>query len=366
MMSTFTNSLSLSICHTCSSVSSLRLCSCGQVAYCTKSCQQKDWTRHKQDCPMVVIREIEGKGKGLVAIRNISPGTVIFTEEPLVAFKTEDLPWVEFQQFKKMKLGRFQEFMELYDPMQMDSTLSECPDPEYDKFCRIVGANGISSDDKELNGVYGLFSRINHSCIPNVSVEWVLLEMEVRAVRTVRKGEELVFNYVGVLGLGGTWKDRNDLLQRNWYFDCKCQVCSLTGKEREMNDQARKLIVSQMEKIEKKTKDATKKNLNPKVYLSTTLSDLLETLAACYENQVIFELPMLLCHCHMTYQIAKSAGIKWNCPGGVMKTLTDKLGENFLEELEKNTMDATIVLDRSKKEFVRQMLDQFRARLSSK
>ena len=38
---------------------------------------------------MVVVREIEGKGKGLVAIRNISAGAVIFTEDPLSVYKKE-------------------------------------------------------------------------------------------------------------------------------------------------------------------------------------------------------------------------------------------------------------------------------------
>ena len=48
---------------------------------------------------MVVVREIEGKGKGLVAIRNISAGAVIFTEDPLIVYKKE-VPG--YEQFKKM------------------------------------------------------------------------------------------------------------------------------------------------------------------------------------------------------------------------------------------------------------------------
>ena len=57
--------------------------------YLTKACQQVDWVRHKQSWPMVVVREIEGNGKGLVAIRNISAGAVIFTEDPLIVYKKE-------------------------------------------------------------------------------------------------------------------------------------------------------------------------------------------------------------------------------------------------------------------------------------
>ena len=39
---------------------------------------------------MVVVRELEEKGKGLVVIRNISAGTVIFTEDPLIVYKKDD------------------------------------------------------------------------------------------------------------------------------------------------------------------------------------------------------------------------------------------------------------------------------------
>ena len=369
MMRTSTTSLPLSTCNTCSAVSCLRLCACGQVAYCSKSCQQKDWTKHKQDCPRVVLKEIMGKGKGLVAIRNISAGTIIFTEEPLVAFKKENgstnLPYQKFLQFKKMHPDKFQDFMELYDSDQMDPTWkTDYPDSDYIKFCRIVTANGVGNDDDDMNGIYRQFSRINHSCLPNVSVEWEKLKMEVKAIRVIKKGEELSFNYAGELGIEGSWKERRDLLQKSWFFDCECPACSLTGKERERNDQTRKDIVCQMEKFLERRETFLRKP-NSKAYLSTVWPDLLETLAKCYEIQDIFELPVVLCHCHMTYQLVKIAGIKWSLPSGVMRTLTDKLGENFLDVLDEKAMDATVVMDRSKKEMVRQMLEQFRTHFSS-
>ena len=96
-----------SLCNSCKSTSNLKYCNCGQVVYCSKACQQVDWVRHKQSCPMVVVREVEGKGKGLVAIRNISAGTVIFTEDPLIIVYKKDEQDVGFEvpgyeQFKKM------------------------------------------------------------------------------------------------------------------------------------------------------------------------------------------------------------------------------------------------------------------------
>ena len=76
MMTSSTMSLTMCQRNTCRSVTSLRHCSCGQVAYCTKSYQLVDWARHKQDCPMVVVRKVKDRGKGLVAVRNISAGTI--------------------------------------------------------------------------------------------------------------------------------------------------------------------------------------------------------------------------------------------------------------------------------------------------
>ena len=176
-------SLSCSVCGPCTNVSQ---CICGQVAYCGEICRIQDWERHGQDCPIVVVREVDVKGKGLVATRDILPGTVIFTEDPLLVIEratvvTRD----EFIKFQMMDEILKNDFMSLSDPLglEMDERwidkldLDGSEEQDLVKFWRIFSVNSVaigvkesswlqdqSKTDNYLSGVYKQFSRINHSC----------------------------------------------------------------------------------------------------------------------------------------------------------------------------------------------------------
>ena len=182
---------------------------------------------------MVVVRELEGKGKGLVAIRNISAGTVIFTEDPLIVYKKDDqdegfarfyqVP--AYDQFKKMEPVKKQDLMELYDPKVLNTNFDCHEDPEYAKFCRIVTANDISVNNKAdpgdvdlgLDVVYKQFSRINHSCCPNSFAECEAgsATHSVRAGKMIKKGQEVTISYLG--SKDGTREDRREDLLKTWY-----------------------------------------------------------------------------------------------------------------------------------------------------
>ena len=83
-------------CSECHRHVTTRACVCGIVRYCGATCQKVDWARHKQDCPPVVLREVEGKGMGLVTTRRVGAGKVIITECPII----KHLGWTEnFHQF---------------------------------------------------------------------------------------------------------------------------------------------------------------------------------------------------------------------------------------------------------------------------
>ena len=68
----------------------LKRCVCQKISYCSKECQAKDWKSHRPSCPLVVVRESPGKGRGLFATRKIKEGGIIIDEKPLVSVKT---PW---------------------------------------------------------------------------------------------------------------------------------------------------------------------------------------------------------------------------------------------------------------------------------
>jgi hypothetical protein len=196
---------------TCGSCSQVKQCVCGKVRYCGKTCQLKDWRKHKQDCLMMVVREVEGRGMGFVATRNITPGTVIFSEDPLVVIKRATVQVAEeFEKFHMMNLKLKGDYMALFDPLGLELNeewrkkwnINEKEEPELLKFWRIFCVNSVNiglgrtdverhSDD--LSGIYKQFSRINHSCSSNVTQDWKEenpLQIEVRAATTIRKGEE--------------------------------------------------------------------------------------------------------------------------------------------------------------------------------
>eukprot|EP00092_Neocalanus_flemingeri_P018752 GFUD01020309.1.p1 GENE.GFUD01020309.1~~GFUD01020309.1.p1 ORF type:complete len:369 (+),score=108.34 GFUD01020309.1:88-1194(+) len=351
-------SMSLISCTVCGTCCHVRQCTCGQVSYCSKVCQLQDWMSHKQDCPLVMVREMEGRGKGLVATRRIPAGTAIFTEDPLVVVKKATMvPKDEFKKFQKMNEKSREDFLSLFDPVGMELNkewrrkwnLSGMEEPDLVKFWRIICANavviGLVRSDvprscNDLNGVYKQFSRINHSCSSNIIQDWkeeTPLKIEVRAAAAIQKGVELTLNYLGLLG---TWEERRQQLERKWYFQCLCEVCSLPAQERNNNDMVREFITYQMELASSVQGLASLSNV------SSVLNDYLKVLCCCYsiEKEAKDILPVVLSICHKLYQAVVVNRVSWECPTELKGNLVDKLGHTFMEILDKEAVAKAEVL----------------------
>jgi hypothetical protein len=209
------------------------------------------------------MMEVEGRGKGLVATRKITAGTVIFSEDPLLVIKRAKVKLeVEFKKFQILNMNLKRDYFALFDPVGLE--LNEewrqkwninQEEPEVVKFWRIFCVNsvniGLVRTDVErhcddLSGIYKQFSMINHSCSSNVTQDWKEenpLKIEVRAAPTIRKGEELTLNYLGLLR---TYKERKEQLKGKCFIHCNCKVCSLSEEEMEKNDLTREMITFHM------------------------------------------------------------------------------------------------------------------------
>ena len=50
----------------------------------SRECQVADWTRHAWNCVPMMDTEFEGKGRGVVAARDIKMGEFIFLDKPAI------------------------------------------------------------------------------------------------------------------------------------------------------------------------------------------------------------------------------------------------------------------------------------------
>ena len=88
-----------SVCPVCSAAAS-KSCVCGKISYCSKSCQKSDWAHHRHYCLPYLVKEVDGKGRGLVATKRIQFGEEILREDPLLLIKNEGqanfLAWCDY------------------------------------------------------------------------------------------------------------------------------------------------------------------------------------------------------------------------------------------------------------------------------
>ncbi|KAI9020893.1 hypothetical protein CLU79DRAFT_754273 [Phycomyces nitens] len=95
-----------------------------------------------------------------------------------------------------------------------------------DTFLNYLGKFNINN---QSGGMYMVQSHINHSCSPNVCIEFpgqTQYKLAVRAVRDLRKGEQLFETYVNP-----RWnkETRVNYLNKSYMFQCKCPRCESDG-----------------------------------------------------------------------------------------------------------------------------------------
>ena len=74
-------------CFKCKLQSKKRLLTCVKchaITYCGVECQKADWKRHNWNCVPVMVKEFPGKGRGIVAARDIKMGERIFKDKPVI------------------------------------------------------------------------------------------------------------------------------------------------------------------------------------------------------------------------------------------------------------------------------------------
>ena len=208
---------------------------CHSITYCGQECQREDWPRHSQYCIPVMVTEIPGKGRGLVASKDFKKGQIIFKDTAAITIKAPSyiVPLHELkEQISKLSEEQKSKFYQLTPhavgkliPTQVTSALRENCLKEFTLF--VNNCTGLNID-KDTLYLFINSSLLNHSCAPNATVEKCgddLQHNKVIAIKDISKGEEVTESYLEGLELKTKTQMRTEL-QADCSFDCKCGVCT--------------------------------------------------------------------------------------------------------------------------------------------
>ena len=248
-----------STCVVCCAFGDTKKCGkCRSVTYCGLECQRKDWSRHKRLCAPAVIKELEGKGRGLMASRSIEKGELIVKDKavinlcdgiyedfrPVLQSKVDNLTEIEKEEFYRLTRKK-----SYFDSMEAFESKAEAEGDEdtkrkifegkkYIDVVSIFHNNSIGDKKDGSSCLYLTLSLLNHSCAPNTS--WSSIPkggngevMELRAIRNINEGEELTVNYINKDGSYSKTEERQQMLIGRWDFTCQCRLC-VTGDEDEI------------------------------------------------------------------------------------------------------------------------------------
>ncbi|KAM0344834.1 hypothetical protein ACHAPU_007216 [Fusarium lateritium] len=169
---------------------------------------------------LIVLREVPGKGKGLIAAQKIPKGTRILSEKPILTFPEDatDSPAMRVYIRKQV---------DALTPDQREAFLAMQnihPGGADSQYLGIIRTNGLPMDNG--SGIFLSACRINHACDNNAKKGWNenIKRHTVHALRDIDKGEEITITYLGILHNRRT---RHEALLDKFRFNCSCRLCSL-------------------------------------------------------------------------------------------------------------------------------------------
>ncbi|KAG8668065.1 hypothetical protein FPOAC2_10167 [Fusarium poae] len=171
---------------------------------------------------MTNLRDIPGKGKGLIATRKIPRGTRILSEESVITVPegctdSRSMRASIRRQVDKLNPDQLQAFLDMGNNY-----------PDASQHYGIVRTNALPMDDE--SGIFLVACRINHACDNNAQRIWneSIKIHTVHVLRDIDEGEEITISYLqDVLNNRRT---RQKALREKFNFDCTCHLCSLPFK----------------------------------------------------------------------------------------------------------------------------------------
>lgn len=180
---------------------------------------------------LYAIREVAGRGKGLVATTRIVKGTRLLSEAPVfrVPRDNPDIKAVERIVADKVKQLNVDQQRAFFD---LTNSYGNAHSPSLG----IARTNVLPLGSNARSG--GLFleaSRINHSCKHNAQNTWNegIGRLTIHALRDIETGQEITISY---LASHSGYVERQRFLKEVFKFECKCELCSLPRAQRKQSD----------------------------------------------------------------------------------------------------------------------------------
>ncbi|KAH8822137.1 hypothetical protein DL96DRAFT_1620305 [Flagelloscypha sp. PMI_526] len=163
------------------------------------------------------VVELEGRGKGVVARRDIEQGELIIKELPLLLVPTEISKDYLTTTYYNWTQSQKQTFLSLtYTPHEGDNiTSTPTTSEELLALLEAIFRNNAVGLKLGWLGLFPRMARLNHACAGAFNV--MKAELRVYAIKDIKKGEELLTTYIDSRK---TREDRQKHLKSAYGFDC--------------------------------------------------------------------------------------------------------------------------------------------------
>ena len=174
----------------------------------------------------VALQDIPGKGRGVVAAKDLRRGQLLMFEEALI---TSHSPNVLFPEGEIS--AEFERALQAMHTLQV----ARAPKPGLDltdtrtesrkRDAEMFWTNAMPTEDG-CSAVFPIVARFNHSCVPNALFHWSIeLKKEcVVVVQDIQAGQEICVHY-RENDMFCSRAERQHMLQQGFGFECHCIAC---------------------------------------------------------------------------------------------------------------------------------------------
>lgn len=195
---------------------------------------------------MYDLKEVPGKGNGLVATRKILQGTRILCEEPVIQIPRR------YDQLSRKNLQRYvREQVNALTDQKREAFLALHNIYPYknpvEQYIGIIRTNALPIEDGDTRaGIFLKASRINHACDNNAQKNWNenIKRHTIHALRDINEGEEITVYY---LAAHNNREARQEALRAKFNFSCSCHLCSLSASQSRKNDE----ILAEIDRLDR-------------------------------------------------------------------------------------------------------------------